>query len=307
MKYGQAGLIALSVVGAPTGALGQSTLLTALESSAPAPTLDPTAAALTRGLAVLWSDPTAEPHATGLLVGMSYASYAAVRVFHGGLAFRLGARWSLTYASSDLGNLFDSSLTNQDPALSSLRAQALWGRLDATLGARRVAASVGLAVAGDDNVGVFQSSTVARAHVRIRPLGTDRIAIGAQLSRPIGGSVPTSADGRRSLDLTVTQVVGRSLVSVTAATSQGSLWRYSETRGVFAVAAQVSILSQLDLGAAVGRHAIAYGSSGTEWSHAVTAGLRVGSLRVGTRYSSSRLGLGSGVAVSLGYEPRSQP
>lgn len=299
-------MIALCGAGVPGIASGQSTLLTALEISHPAPTLDPTAVALTKGLAALWADPTAQPRATGLFLGMSYASYAAVRIFHGGVAFQLGPRWSIAYAASDLGNLFDSSLTNQDPTLSSLRAQALWGRLDATFGPRWATTSVGLAVAGDDNVGVFQSSTVARAHVRIRPFGADQFGIGAQLSRPIGGSVPisTEGEGRASIDLTVTRRLGRSSVSVTAAASRGSLWRFSETRGGYAVAAQVSILSQVDLGAALGCYSPRYGASSSESSASLTGTLHVGNLALGTRYTSSRLGVGSGFAVSLGYESR---
>ena len=302
MRYGRMAAIALCV-GMPRVAVGQSTLLTSLEGSPPAPTLDATAAALTKGLAALWADPTTEPRATGVFLGMSYGSYAAVHVFHGAVAFRFGPRWSVAYAFSDLGNLFDSSLTNQDPTLSSLRAQALWGRLDATFGPRRVTGNLGLAVASDDNVGVVQSSTVARAHVRIRPFGLDQIAIGAQLSRSIGGSVRASSEGRASIDLTATRSLGRSSVSVTAAASWGSLWRYSETRAGYAVAAQASVLSQLDLGVALGRYKSTYGTADMESSASITGTLHIRNLALGTRYTSSRLGVGSGFAVSLGYEP----
>src|SRR6266705_7074129 len=97
MRHGRLAAIALCV-GISRVAAGQSTLLTALEGSPPAPTLDPTAAALTKGLAVLWADPTAEPRATGVFLGMSYGSYAAVHVFHGAVAFRLGPRWSVASA-----------------------------------------------------------------------------------------------------------------------------------------------------------------------------------------------------------------
>jgi hypothetical protein len=307
MRREQLAVILYCAVGVPAGAAGQSSLLTALESWSPAPTLDPTTAALTRGLAAIWTDPTGQPTAKGLFLSMSQASYASVRVFHGGVGFQLGPRWSVAYASTDLGELFDSSLTNQDPTLSSLRAQALLGRVDATFGPRRVTASVGLALAGDNNVGVLQSSTIARAHVRVRPLGTDQVALGAQLSRPIGGSVPSSGKGRGSVDLTVTQSLGLSSVSVTAAASRGSLWRYSETRGGYAAALQVSFLSQLDLGVALARYASAYGASTSEWARSVTADLHLGDLRVGARYSSCRLSFGSGFGVSLGYEPAPSP
>lgn len=297
---------ALCAVAVPTKpGEGQSTLLTALETSAPAPILGPTAAALTRGLAGIWTDPTVSGRTTGVFFGLQHASYASVQVFHAALAFRLGPRWSLAFASASLGDLFDSSLTNQDPSLSLLRAQAAWGRLDATVTLPKLAASLGLAYAGDDNVGVLQTSTLARAHVRVLPVGTDRVTIGVQGSRAVGGSVPTRSGGRQAIDLTVRQALGRSSVSVTAGASRGSLWRYSETRAAYALAMQVSVLSQLDLGAALGRYNTSYGASRDEWYGSATAAVRVGALRLGTRYTSTRLGVGSGFAISLGYEPGS--
>lgn len=48
---------------APGPIAAQSTLLTAIEGSAPAPVLDPLANAGTRGLAALWTDPTTDPQA----------------------------------------------------------------------------------------------------------------------------------------------------------------------------------------------------------------------------------------------------
>lgn len=305
MPRWRAGVVgALCGVAAPTGlGVSQSTLLTAIETSAPAPTLEPTAAALTRGLAGVWGDPTAAPRTTGVFFGVQHAPYASVQVFHAALAFRLGPRWSLAYASVGLGDLFDTSLTNQDPSLLRLRAQAAWGRLDATFTLPRLATSIGVAIAGDDNVGVFQSSTVARGHVRLFPFRTDRVAIGVQGTRPIGGSVPASSEGRRSIDLTIRQTIGGSSLSVAAAASRGSLWRFSETRTGYGVAAQLSVLSQLDLGAALGRYGMSYGASRHESYRSVTATVRVATLRLGARYTSTRLGVGSGFALSLAYEP----
>lgn len=287
----------------PASIASQSTLLTALEGFAPAPVLEPTATALTRGLAVLWPDPTADARATGLFFGMSHSSYASVRMFHAVLGFRLGPRWSLTIASVGLGDLFDSSLTNQDPSLSALRAQAAWGRLDATFTLPRLVTSLGLALAGDDNVGAFQNSTVARAHIRVVPFNVDRVTIGLQGSRAVGGSVPLRPEGRQSIDLTFRRTVGRSSLSVTAAASRGALWRYSESHTGYGVAAQWDVLSQLDVGAALGRYHTVYGVSRWEWYRSVTASVRISSLRLGTRYASTRLGVGSGFALSLGYEP----
>lgn len=288
---------------APENTAGQSTLLIALEGSAPAPVLEPTATALTRGLAGLWADPTVDDRATGLLFGMSHSSYASVRVFHAAIGFRLGPRWSLSIASVGLGDLFDSSLTNQDPSLLALRAQALWGRLDATFSLPRVVTSLGLALAGDDNVGVFQSSTLARAHIRIVPFTNDRITIGLQGSRAVGGSVPPGTDGRQAIDLTFRHTLGGSSLSVTAAASRGALWRYSETHTGYGLAAQWDVLSQLAIGAALGRYNTVYGVARWEWYRSVTASVRISSLRLGTRYASTDLGVGSGFALSLGYEP----
>ncbi len=299
------GFLILCGAATPPRLAAQSSLLTALEGSAPAPVLDPAVGALTKGLSGLWSDPTADPHATGVFFGVQRCTYASVQVVHAGIAFPLGPRWSLTFASTDLGNLFDTSLTNQDPSLSNLRAQAAWGRLDATFAMPRIVTSIGLAVAGDNNVGVFQSSTVARAHLRLFPFNTDRVAIGVQGSRPIGGSAPAGSGGRETIDFAVRQTLGGSSLSVTAAVSRGSLWRFSETRAGYGVAVQLNILSQLDLGAALGRYGTTYGASRGESYQSVTAAVRVATLRFGARYTSTRLGVGSGFALSLGYEPGS--
>jgi hypothetical protein len=303
MSLVRGGLIAVLSGVLPVRVMCQSTMLTALETSPPAPTLELTATALTGGLAGVWSDPTTNGRATGFFFGMHHASYASMQVFHAALAFKLGPRWSLAYASTQLGDLFDSSLTNQDPSLSDLRAQAAWGRLDATFTLPRVVTSLGLALAADDNVGVFQNSTVARAHVRVVPFNTDRVTLGLRSSRAIGGSVPALPEGRHSIDVTFRRSVGGSLLSVTAAASRGALWRYSETRDGYAAAAQLTILTQLDLGAAVGCYRVAFGASRTECYRSFGAAVRVSTLRLGARYTSTRLGAGSGLALSLGYQP----
>jgi hypothetical protein len=305
MRLPVAGFLILGSWAAPSNLAAQSSLLTALEGSAPAPVLEPAVAALTKGLAGLWSDPSVDARAVGVFFGVQRASYASVQVVHAAIAFRLGPRWSLAFASTDLGNLFDSSLTNQDPSLSSLRAQAAWGRLDATITLPRFVTSLGLALAGDDNVGVSQSSTVARVHVRITPFQTDRIMVGLQGSRAVGGSMAAQPSGRRSIDLTFKRAIGASSLSIAAAASRGALWRYSETQIGYALAAQWDAHSRLGIGAALGRYSTTYGVSRWEWNRSVTASLRVGRLRLGTRYTSTRLGLGSAFGVSLGYEPAS--
>jgi len=287
---------------APAPIAGQTTLLTALEGSAPAPVLDPLTNSVTRGLAALWTDPTTDPQAAGLFFGMSRGSYSSVDMFHAVTAFRLGARWSVAYGSTDLGNLFDSSLTNEDPTLASLRAQSVWGRLDATLGHRWLAGSVGLGWAGDDNVGVFQSSTIARGHLRITPSKSRSVTVGLQASRAIGGSVPSQGGGRLAVDVTVNESLGPAALTFTLGASRGALWQLSETLAGYGAGAQGVLFGQLEVGAAVGRYGTTYGASRAEWFRAVSAAVRVDRVRFGTRYRSTRLGTGSGFALSLEYE-----
>ena len=116
----------------PSTLVGQSALLSAIEGSVPAPVVEPLVASFSVGLPGLWFDPTSAPQATGAFFSMYQSSYASVRVYHTAMAFRLGPRWSLAYGQSEIPDLFDTSLTNIDPGLSSLRARALWGALDAT-------------------------------------------------------------------------------------------------------------------------------------------------------------------------------
>ena len=282
-------------------AVGQSSLLTGLETTTPTPTLEPTAFALSKGLAVLWSDPAADTRATGILFSAYDASHASVRVFHAAVAFKWGPRWSLAYAGLELRDLFDTSLTNQDPTLSALRARAGWGQLDATFRLPRLTAAIGWGIAFDENVGVMQSSTLVRTHLRAYPLQSEVLAVGLQLTRSAGGSVPTHPAGRQAMDVTISQPIGSSLLSITGAASHGRLWRYSETGSGYGLAVQLTILSQLDLGAGLGLYSTTYGSSQSEWYRSATAALRVGALRLGTRYVSTRLGVGSGLGLSLAY------
>lgn len=232
---------------------------------------------------------------------MQHASYASVYVFHSTVAFRLGPRWSVSYASAALGNLFDSSLIRQDPGLANLRAQAHWGQLDATFGIRRLVANVGLAVVGDDNVGVLESSTLARVNLRVAPLRTRDVTVGAQASRYIGGSVPGREQGRQTIDVTVRRDLGSSVVSIAAAASRGALWRYSETDRGYSIAGQVTVLSVLDLGGAIGWYNTTYGATHSELHKSLGAAVRVGRIHLGTRYTSTRLGVGSSVGFSLAY------
>jgi hypothetical protein len=178
----------------------------------------------------------------------------------------------------------------------------LWAGADATVSLPRASVSAGLSIAGDDNVGDIHSSTVARASVRVFPFGGTWLSVGVHETRVVGGSVAARRGGRASVDVTATRELGAALVALSAAASRGSLWRYSETRGGYAVAAKLIVLSRLDLGIGAGRYDVTFGTSAKEWYRSAVAGLLLGSVRANVRYTSTQLGLGSGYAVSLGYE-----
>ena len=222
-----------------------------------------------------------------------------------GAAFLLGPRWSVAYGSTSLGDLFDSSLTNQDPTLASLRAQSGWARLDGTVGQRWVVANIGLGWAGDDNVGVFHSSTIARAHLRVTPFNSRSVTVGLQTSHVIGGSVPSRGAGRQAVDVTVKQGLSPAVLSYTVGASRGALWRLSEALNAYGAGVQGILFDHLEVGVSMSRYTTTYGASTTEWYRAASAAVRVDRVRFGTRYVSTRLGAGSGFALSLEYGRRS--
>jgi len=285
----------------------QSTQLSALESSAPALVVDPIAGAGWAGLAGVWSDPTASPRVTGLLLSFYHSSYAGIRLFHGAGAFQWGPRWSITFGSTEVPELFDSSLINQDPGLASLQARAIWGALDATITRGRLTGSLGIAIAGDDNVGDVHSATVAKAHARFLPFRDRRLSVGIHWGRSVGGSLEPTASGRKQVDVMMSSGPEGLRISLAAAAMWGAYWRYSEVDGGYALAAHVSVLSRLDFGFGLGHYTTSFGTSKYEWQRSVTGGLVFDKLRVGVRYSSTRLGLGSGYGVSLGYESTRAP
>jgi hypothetical protein len=277
----------------PSALLAQSALLSAIESSAPAPI----------GLPGIWLDPTTAPRATGAFFSMYQTSYTALHVFHAAAAFHLGPRWSLAYGQSEIPELFDSTLTNIDPGLSTLRAQALWGALDATAGPRWLTGSVGLALARDDNVGDVRNGTVARVALRTSPL--HGVTVGLRTARAIGGSLPAEPAGRTQLDATAGGVLkarGDVAVFVGAGVVRGSLWRYGETRDGFRFGGSATVASRLTVAIGAGRYTTAFGATTHEWDRSAMAALRVATVRLAVRYTSTRVGAGSGYAVSLAYE-----
>ena len=114
-------VLALCATAVPQLGAGQSTLLTALEGSTPAPVIAPTGAALTRGLPGVWTDPTVDPRVTGVFFGMQHASYASVEVFHAAFAFRFGPRWSLAYATLEIFSILRSPVRIRAFRVSALR------------------------------------------------------------------------------------------------------------------------------------------------------------------------------------------
>ncbi len=302
MSLVRAGLIALVAGVVPDPVTCQSTQLSALEGSAPALIVEPIAGTVWAGLAAVWSDPTASPRATGVFLSFYQSSYAGIRLFHGAGAFQWGPRWSIIFGSTEVSELFDSSLINQDPGLASLRARAIWGGLDATITRGRLTGSLGIAIAGDDNVGDVHGGTVAKAHARLLPFRNRRLSVGVHWGRSVGGSLEPSASGREQVDVMMSTGPEELRISLAAAAMWGAYWRYSEVNSGYALAAHVSVLSRLDFGLGLGRYSTSFGTSKYEWQRSVTGGLVIDKLRVGVRYSSTRLGLGSGYGVSLGYE-----
>src|SRR6266571_896784 len=290
------------LVAAPAAAGAQSAHLSAIESSAPASIIEPAAGIVGSGLGGLWTDPTSAPGATGVFFDVYDATFASVQLYHAVVAARLGPRWTFTFASTEIKDLFDTSLTNQDPTLANLRARAWWLGTDATAGSQRVQGSLGLAVAGDDNVGDYHNSTVARAHVRVLPFG-ERFSAGVHLERVIGGSLPGVSSGRESMDLRVLIGSGTLRGSVTAAAAGGKLWRYSESEGSFGAAVRATVADRLDLGLGIGRYRTSFGAQSVAWQRSAAAGLHLGQLEMNLRYTSTAMGLGSGYAVAISYRP----
>lgn len=303
MKAPQLAVGLLCVTGRALAA--QSVHLSALESSVPAQTAELTAGVFPGGIATTWVDPTLSPRATGLSLALYQSSYVGVRLMHVSGAFKAGPRWSLAFASTEIRDLFDTSLLNQDPGLANLRARAIWLWLDATIPLKGVTGSVGLGFAGDENVGDVKSSTVVRAHLRTRSLLGDWLSLGVRASRAVGGSVHADPYGHQVLDVSVHRRRGPVKAAVSAAASRGALWRYSETRGGLGFAGDAVFFSHLEFGVGAGRYRTSFGATSWEWHRSVTAGIVFAKARLGVQYASRRFGLGSGYGVSISYESNS--
>jgi hypothetical protein len=286
---------------ATTRTAAQSAHLSALESSAPAAVVEPLAGAFGSGVGGLFGDPTSAPRDVGALFGMYRASYAGVEQFHAVAAFAWGPRWSLAYATNQITDLFDSSLTAQDPSLANLRARALWTALDATVARGRLAGSGGVALAADENLGPVETSTIGRLHLRASL--ARGLSLGVHSSFVLGGTIATPAGGRHALDATAYHTVGAVTGALTVAVSRGSLWDLSETRGGVGLAGRLNVAGMLDVAVGAGRYETTYGATRSEWQRSALVGVRVGAIRFSARYTASRLGLGSGYGLAVGYEP----
>lgn len=279
----------------------QSTHLLALEGSAPASVVEPLVPSLQPGLGDLWIDPTADSRVVGLFFGVSESNFASVRIYHGVAAFTLGPRWSLVFGQSDVPNLFDSSLVNADPGLVNLQARAWLTGIDVTERWNTISGSLGLAVVGDDNVGDVQTSTIARLRLRYAFLPGLSLRLGTD--RAVGGSLQARSGGSRSIELSAGRRAGVLAANLSLAHSQGSVWRQSETSGAWAGALGVTVAEHLYLSAGAARYSTTFGVGAHQWSRTAGAGISVGDIRVWVRYTSTRLGGGSGRELSLSYEP----
>src|SRR5437867_12300440 len=118
MRRSGSGAFVLALVGVPAALPGQSALLSAVEGSAPAPVVEPTAGVFPAGVAGLWSGPTSSPHVTGAFFGVYQASRASFRLYPAAVALRWGPRWAGTFGPSEIRHLFGHPLTHIDPGLA---------------------------------------------------------------------------------------------------------------------------------------------------------------------------------------------
>jgi hypothetical protein len=301
MTVARASLLALLI--ASSGWLelrAQSTHLVALEGSAPL--VEPTAG-IPSGLANLLRDPTLSAHSVGVLVGIYRTRAFGMEAFHGVTAFRWGPRWSLAFASTGVDQLFDSTLTNQDPELAALRARALIGSLDATMAHKHASLSAGVAAAADEMIGDTRGSTLVRIHARLVPLGTDELTLGLHWSGVAGGSIAPARGGRKQADLVLTRQIGRVHVSTALAYYEGAQWRFSETVEGYAISTRFDLFSVLHFELGASRHRTSYGVESYAWRKGMGCGLRLHNLTFDMTYNSSALDLGTGYGISIGYEP----
>jgi len=289
----------------PLNLAAQSTHLSALESIAPAPVTEPTAGTFSFGLASLWLTPVGSPKATGAFFSVYRASLNQVALFQSVLAFHLGPRWSMLYGATQINNLFDTSLTNLDPTLENLRAQAQWIGIDGTVGGSMRSLSAGLGYARDDNVGDVQNSTTARVGISLRPSVARWLSIDAQHSRVVGGSMARARTGRQRLSFSVGREFAKTSVSFSVAVQQGQLWPYSEIRSGYGAAGIVNF-GAFDFSAGIGSYRTGYGTSLREVYESLSGAILLSHVHVGMRLTNTRLGYGSGYGVSIGFEPESR-
>lgn len=247
----------------------------------------------------LWLDPTADLGVVGVTSSWQGSSYGSLEVLHLAGAWRTGRiRWSAAYGLIEIRDLFDSAFAS-DPSLASLRARSTQVGLDAAGSIGRVSLAVGLSVSGDDNFGDYRSTASTRIHARL-PISA-LLQVGAQASRTTGGSIQ-SGPGRVGLDVAYRRT-GRFVNIEGAIGAQwGRLWKLAEVDGCGAARAGASIGNTLLLEFGGGRCATTFGARRYEWERSVAAVLTLGAWELGIRYAATRLGAGSGAAVSLTYE-----
>src|SRR2546425_7349291 len=123
-------------------------------------------------------------------------------------------------------------------------------------------------------------------------------------ARGLEGPLPAEPAGRVQLDAAASRNWGDVTVSFGAGAARGALWHYAETRNGFGVAALVTVASRLSLGVGAGRYTTGFGATTHEWDRSAVAALRGSSVHVAVRYTSTKLGAGSGYGVSIGDPPR---
>ena len=298
--YLVAAAVALSAALALSKAVAQSAHLGALEGSAPASVTEPLVGGFGLGLAGVFTDPTSAPRETGALFSVFHSTYASVQLYHVVAAFRAGPRWSFYYAATEIKDLFDTSLTNIDPTLGDLRARAMVVGVDGAVSVGRFVLSAGMGSAHDDNVGARHTATVARVHTRVSVWRGS--SVGVHWSKA-AGSLGATAEGRVEVDFGVRRQLGHATAGLTIAALHGALWKDSEVQSGISAGAHLAIASTVDLRIGIGRYDTAFGVVEREWRRMASVGVALGGVRVAACYTGTRLGLGSGYGVSLGYEP----
>jgi hypothetical protein len=136
------------------------------------------------------------------------------------------------------------------------------------------------------------------------PLSSEVVTVGLRLRRVVGGSIDPKRGGEGTLDVAAFHAGDFWQVSLSAAVTHGSVWRYSEVSGGAGLAGRLDLWSRLSVSAGLGRYTAAFGADRRGWHRSVGAGVVLSGFAVAARVTSTDLGIGSGFGITVGYKPR---